>query len=291
MSDRSKNEICLNLWQFYRGTRDDGLDTTTLKDNFRHEILRGYRVEGEKAIDNAAENRFVLDATESQILSKMKFLNKKKRLNFADSKSPDQILRSMVGSMVIGMELATDRKTVRLLKTDGESEFEMIAENPMAEYKEGMVVWIAEPFIRDGKAWSDMTKEEREQAVKDNLVQGAPSMPKYLQKRRAKISSIKVEGDDTNAWLIIKLEEEAPFNRDEFEKDAILEELGISKEEDAAETKIEAATETAGAATENGVDASEIGDEHFTALDEAMEIHPPDDEATPAEEPEPEVEF
>lgn len=289
MSDRSKNEICLNLWQFYRGTRDDGLDTTTLKENFRHEILRGYRVEGEKAIDNAAENRFVLDATESQILSKMKFLNKKKRLNFSDSKTPDQIVRSMVGSMVIGMELSADGKTVRLLKTDGETEFEMLAENPMAEYKEGMVVWVAEPFIRDGKAWSDMTKAEREQSVKDNVLQGAPSMPKYLQKRRAKISSIKVEGDDTNAWLIIKLEEEAPFNRDEFEKDAILEELGISKEEDAAETKIEAATETTGIATENGVDASEIGDEHFTALNEAMEIHPPDDEATPAEEPE--VEF
>lgn len=290
MSSKTKNEICLKLWQFYKGTKAEGLDVDPLKTSFALELLLGYRTECKIAIEGAADDRFTLNSIESMILASKKFLITKQRLNFRDERTPDQLLRSMVGSMILETGISEDNKSIWAKKTDGETEFVITAENPIAQFRKDMVVWIAEPFILpdegDGKPWSEMTKTEREDATRAALVRGASSMPKYMQKRRAKIESVTVNGDDVNAWLQIKLVEAPAFDREAFEEEQVLLELGISAAEADEEETIIAEAKADFTDSEVGVDVSKIGEGHYEAANEAeqpMAIAPPDTEANPAE--------
>lgn len=279
MSNRTKNEICLGLWLFYKMNKQDGLDVEPLKEGFRHELLLGYRTENKNALEGAAENRIAIQGMESMILANKRSLMTKYRLSFRDERTPDQLLRSMVGSMILDMGISEDNKTVWAKKTDGEEEFVIVADNPISEFRVGMTVWIAEPFVMQedgtGKAWCELTKAEREEASTKGLVRSAGAMPKYLQKRRARITSITVNGDDVNAWLQLMLAEVAPFKREDFEEDEVLTELGITKQEAKEEADPEQEEQQAAPGqevpqdSERGIDAEKISDEHFEALDDA----------------------
>ena len=287
MSKKTKNEICLSLWQFYKGNKEDGLDVEPLKGAFAMELLLGYRTECKIAIEGAADDRFTLNSIESMILASKKFLITKQRLTFRDERTPDQMLRSMVGSMILETGISEDNKTVWAKKTDGEVEFTITAENPIAQFRKDMVVWIAEPFTLtedgEGKPWSEMTKTQREEASAASLIRGASSMPKYMQKRRAKIESITVNGDDVNAWLQIKLVEAPAFDREAFEEEQILLELGVSASDADEEEAIIAEAKADFADGEVGVDVSKIGEGHYEAASEAEQpaIAPPDPESNP----------
>lgn len=291
MSKKTKNEICLSLWQFYNREKAEGLDTTGLVGSFAHELYLGYKTECKAAIENAAANRYVLQSMESMVLAKNKVLMVKERLNFRDPRNQDQILRSMVGSVLIGMGIDADNKTVWIQKTDGENEFKLTAENPLAEFKEGMVIWIAEPFVLNedgtgGKPWSKMTKEERENATSASLVRSGSAMPKYMQERRAQIKSLTVNSDGVNAWLQIMLAEVEGFSREEFEDSKVLEELGITEAEatdDAVQDGDEPEPPKTANDTETGVDVSKISEEHYEVSREAAD---PEPESTPGVDPE-----
>lgn len=278
MSNRTKNEICLELWRFYKAERADGLDVEPLKKTFRHELFLGYRTEGKNAIEGAAEQRITIQTMESLVLAKNKAITMKYRLNFRDERNPQQMLRTMVGSMILETGISEDQKTIWAKKTDGENEFTIVADNPVADYKVDMVIWIAEPFVmspdeKAGKLWSEMTKEEREEATNKAAVKSGSAMPKYMQKRRAKIKSITVNGDDVNAWLQLQIEEVEPFERQAFEDEEVLKELGISRDE--AETEDEESKkdgqiiEKAVQDNERGIDVSKIEEGHFLALEES----------------------
>lgn len=259
MSTKTKNEICLALWRYYRSGKEalkslavDGEEILEgFVDCFRNEIYLGAKVEQKDAFNNAAVNTFSLSAMQSMVLKKVGHVLVKQRLQFKEN--AEQALKGMAGYVVMKTEWAGIKNEagvgaeakVRITKTDGMAEFSLEAENPWAHLMVGEPIWVTEPFIstgdNQGKAWHELTFDEQSLANKaGNEIRAASTFPKYLQKRRMVLDKVEINSDDRDAWLEMTFKNAPDFDRQTFEEDALKEELGIEgttdDDEEAAET-------------------------------------------------------
>lgn len=274
MSNKSKNEICTSLWERYKQAKAETSEVAKsimnfLKVYFAMEVFHGAILEAKDAVSNAASSTYQVNQIQSLVLQKHGWMVEKRRLQFKTS--ADEIVRSMANSVILSMGFAEDGR-VEILKTDGIEEFKIYAENPNKDLIKDQIVWITEPFVRadeisEAKTWTEMSKEDRENANKNGLIQSAASMPKYMQKRRALVASIDVKGDDRDAWIEYRLEAIEDFERKTFENDALAEELGIEK---AQQKEEEAETETVADTTsqEQAIDATNLSEEVLAEAEE-----------------------
>lgn len=273
MSTRTKNEICLAIWNHYKWLKDLFVKMTvydasvdTFVDRFRHEIYLGAKVEQKEAFNTAAESIFSLSALQSLVLHAKRKLVVKARLRFAEAL--DQMQKPASSSIVLSATW-TEEGEIAVKKTDGEVDFQLFASNPNPEFEVGKIFWVAEPFIptgeNQGKAWFEMTTEERTEANKTGALRAASTFPKYLQRRRVTITGIEIRNDDRETWIEYLLEETAEFDRQTFEEDALKAELGIEGVTEGDDVQTEEPTITPAIKShEQGVDVTTLTEEEHT---------------------------
>jgi hypothetical protein len=253
MSDRNKNEICLELWKVQKHYKEAGfVPVKWLVETFKEEMRVGLRLETKYAAAVAATSTLLISAMQSLVLKAKGVLLDKQNLQFKES--DDQLLKSMAGSIVLEATKTEDGR-IRILKTDGESEFELFAENPRDDQKVGDLIWVLEPFVvgQDGvgKAWCEMSADERSKAGES--IRSASQMPKSMQKRRVSIKEIRINHDDRTAWLEFCYQEAEPFGKEKFEEDhreEIMKRMEAELEMDDAEEK----------KVDEGVSLEEVGE-------------------------------
>lgn len=298
MSNRTKNEICLGIWQHYKELKAhavsarDNITAGTIfvlnifREAFKHEIYLGAKVEQKEAFNDAAMNVFTLNMLQSQILHKKGRVVVKQRLRF--NEGLEQIQRPAGSVMVLDARWMQDH-SISVMKSDGETDFIVTADNPFPDIQDATILWIAEPWVptgeSQGKAWYEMTPEERAKANTAGVLRAASTFPKYLQRRRAEVENIEVCNDDREVWLEYILVVAPGFDRQTFEEDALKVELGIegATEDDDTTPEETMAAPAPAAAHEQGVDTSAMGEELLEELERSKDENPEHDQLAPEE--------
>lgn len=283
------NDICLHLHSLYKGAKKamEGESSDwpeAIVDEFRNRIpeaiLHGAKLTLKAERENAAENTFVMSGMESIHLQTHGKVVMVQRLSFKET--TEETMRSLMGAVVEKCEFVPVKngegivigRKVQMLKSDGDVEFTVLAEDPMPHLEQGKTYWVAEPFAPiDGAAgsamaaWSDIPAAVRAKIPVD-MVRPASAFPKYLQQRRLVLEKLVIGTDYRNGWLEYHLREEEPFDQASDYLENLAKELGLTSEDATAESQEESQVEFQEPdqvdATSIDLTDSGIGEDHET---------------------------